>query len=191
MSPVKRQGVKMELVLVSSCLLGSPVRYNGAHKRSGSEVLQRWLAEGRVVAVCPEVAGGLPVPRPPAEIAGGAGGGSVLAGLARVIDSAANDLSAEFTSGAQYALRQVQTKGIRIAVLKEGSPSCGSNYIHDGTFSAVRVHEQGVTAALLTSAGVRVFNEEQFQEASEFLRSVEMRDAAQPLSRSAHRGAGI
>ena len=68
----------MEKVLVSACLLGEPVRYNGRDKRCEHDVLDRWLREGRVVAVCPEVAGGLPVPRPPAEIVNGAGGGKVL-----------------------------------------------------------------------------------------------------------------
>jgi uncharacterized protein YbbK (DUF523 family) len=166
----------MEFVLVSACLIGSPVRYNGAHKRSGSEVLRRWLAEGRVVPVCPEIAGGLPVPRPPAEIAGGAGGTAVLAGLAQVVDLAGNDLSAQFISGARHSLEQVQSKGIRVAVLKEGSPSCGSDYIHDGTFSGSRVHGRGVTAALLASAGVRVFSEAQFDEAAALLRALETQD---------------
>ncbi len=174
----------MEFVLVSACLIGRPVRYDGAHKRSGSEVLQRWLKDGRVVPVCPEVAGGLSVPRPPAEIIGGAGGSAVIAGLAKVVDPAGNDLSAAFRSGARYALEQAQAMGIRMAVLKEGSPSCGSNAIHDGTFSATRVPERGVTAALLVSAGVRVFSEAQFEEAAEWLRSLETRDGAvSPRSR--------
>lgn len=168
----------MEFVLVSSCLIGNPVRYDGGHKRSGSEVLQRWLNEGRVVPVCPEIAGGLPVPRPPAEIAGGAGGAAVLAGLTKVVDPAASDLSAQFMSGARYALEQAQVKGIRIAVLKEGSPSCGSSHIHDGTFSGTHVHGRGVTAALLASAGVCIFSEAQFDEAAELLRTLEMRDGA-------------
>ena len=101
-----------------------------------------------------------------------------LWGLAKVVDPAGNDLSAAFRSGARSALEQAQAKGIRIAVLKEGSPSCGSNAIHDGTFSATRVHERGVTAALLASARVRVFSEEQFEEAAEWLRSLETRDGA-------------
>lgn len=168
----------MEQVLVSACLIGTPVRYDGAHKRSASDVLQRWLAEGRVVAVCPEVAGGLPVPRPPAEIGGGAGGAAVLAGLARVVDPAANDLTMAFVSGARKALEQTRARSIRVAVLKDGSPSCGSHLIHDGSFSATRVQGQGVTAALLASAGVRVFSEAQLEEASEYLRFLETRGTA-------------
>jgi len=168
----------VQLVVVSSCLLGSPVRYNGGHKRSGSEVLQRWLMEGRVVSACPEVAGGLPVPRPPAEVTAGAGGAKVLAGLAKIVDSQGNDVTAEFISGARLALQQAQLRGIRVAVLKEGSPSCGSGFVYDGTFSGSKVPQRGVTAALLESAGVRVFSEEQFAEANEFLQSLEACGAA-------------
>ena len=128
--------------------------------------------------MCPEVAGGLPVPRPPAEIASGAGGAAVLAGLGKIVDPQANDVSAEVIVGAQLALRQAQVQGIRIAVLKDGSPSCGSSYIYDGTFSGTKIHERGVTAALLESAGVRVFSEEQLADANEFLVGLEKRGTA-------------
>lgn len=163
----------MQFILVSACLLGSPVRYNGTHKRSDHDILQQWVGEGRVVPICPEIAGGLPVPRPPAEIVGAAGGVDVLAGLARVMDPDANDISASFVAGAAHALHQAQHRGIRVAVLKEGSPSCGSGYIYDGTFTGTRVPRSGVTAALLASAGVTVFSEEQFAEANELLCELE------------------
>lgn len=152
-------------ILLSACLLGTPVRFDGAHKQSKDPVLQRWLAEGRVVPLCPEVAGGLPVPRPAAEIECGAGGAQVLAGSARVVTQAGDDVTAAFTAGAQQALALVRQHGIRIAVLKEGSPSCGSGVIHDGSFTGTRVTGQGVTAAALREAGVQVFNELQFAEA--------------------------
>lgn len=168
----------MNLVLVSACLLGSPVRYDGAHKRSSSAVLQRWVAEGRVVSVCPEVAGGLPVPRAPAEITAGAGGAAVLLGRAKVVDPQATDLSAQFVAGARHALQLALARGIRVAVLKEGSPSCGSGYIYDGTFVGGRVAEQGVTAALLESAGVRVFSETQLEQADEYLIGLGASDTA-------------
>jgi uncharacterized protein YbbK (DUF523 family) len=163
----------MQLVLVSSCLLGSPVRYNDIHKRCESEVLARWQAQGRVVPVCPEVAGGLPVPRPPAEITSGAGGAKVLLGQARVFDRQGQDVSHAFISGAQHVLVQAQSQNIRVAVLKEGSPSCGSGYIYDGCFSGVRVAEQGVLAALLAGSGISVFSEDQFVAANEMLLRLE------------------
>lgn len=168
----------MPLVLVSACLLGSPVRYNAIHKRCDSEVLARWLAQGRVVPVCPEVSGGLPVPRPPAEISSGAGGAKVLLGQASVFDRQGQDVSEAFISGAQHVLVQAQSQDIRVAVLKEGSPSCGSGYIYDGTFSGVRVAEQGVLVALLESAGIRVFSEDQFVAANELLQRLEAGEAA-------------
>jgi uncharacterized protein YbbK (DUF523 family) len=163
----------MEKVLVSSCLLGDPVRYNGADKRCDHEILRRWLREGRVVPVCPEVAGGLPVPRPPAEIAAGAGGLKVLSGAAAVVDVHGRDVSAHFVHGAQHALELARVHGIRIAVLKEGSPSCGTGYTYDGTFTGTRVSSPGVAAALLQQAGVAVFGEAQLAEAAALLGQIE------------------
>ena len=163
----------MELVLVSACLLGSPVRYNGAHKRQDSVVLERWMQEGRVVGVCPEVAGGLGVPRPPAEIEGGVGGARVIAGLARVVDDKGRDVSAAFVAGAGHALALARSRGVRIAVLKEGSPSCGSGYVYDGSFDGTRVANAGVSTAMLQDAGIRVFSEAQLAEADAMLRALE------------------
>lgn len=164
-------------VLVSACLLGEAVRYNGGDKRCTHAVLQRWLAEGRVVPICPEVAGGLPVPRAPAEIAGGAGGAQVLAGSARVVDAQGRDVSLHFIGGATEALARAEAHGIRVAVLKEGSPSCGSSYSYDGSFTATRVPLPGVTSARLRQAGLRVFSEAQLAEADAALLQLEQADA--------------
>ncbi len=154
----------MHKILVSRCLLGHPVRYDGGS--SGPfDRLALWQAEGRVVGLCPEVAGGLPTPRPPAEICGGQGA-EVLAGEAQVLTVQGEDFTAAFVRGAQIALRQVRAHGIRIAVLKANSPSCGNREIYDGTFSGVRVRGEGVTAALLRSEGVLVFNEHELDEAA-------------------------
>lgn len=154
----------MQKILVSRCLLGHRVRYDGG--ASGPfDQLQQWIAEGRVVPLCPEVAGGLPTPRAAAEIPGGQGA-EVLDGSARVITTEGEDVSAEFLSGARQALALVQQHGIRIAVLKANSPSCGNLLTYDGTFSGVKVSGEGVTAALLSRHGVRVFNESQLAEAA-------------------------
>jgi uncharacterized protein YbbK (DUF523 family) len=163
----------MHHVLVSACLLGSPVRHDGAHKRAASAVLQRWLAEGRVVPVCPELAGGLAVPRAPAEIEGGAGGSAVLDGRTRVIDADGRDVSVAFVAGAEHALRQARQHGIRLAVLKEGSPSCGSSVVHGGRFDGTRIPGRGVAAALLAEGGIALFSEAQFDEADALLRRLE------------------
>ncbi len=161
----------MQKILVSRCLLGHRVRYDGG--ASGPfDQLQQWIAEGRVVPLCPEVAGGLPTPRAAAEIPGGQGG-EVLDGSARVITTEGDDVSAEFLSGARQALALVQQHGIRIAVLKANSPSCGNLLTYDGTFSGVKVSGKGVTAALLSRHGVLVFNESQLAEAASALAALD------------------
>jgi uncharacterized protein YbbK (DUF523 family) len=163
----------MESILVSACLLGERVRYNGGDKRCNDPTLQRWLQEGRVVSVCPEVAGGLSVPRPPAEIAAGAGGMEVLKGAVRVMDACGRDVSAQFRQGAGQALELARSKCIQIAILKEGSPSCGTGYTYDGNFTGTKVPHPGVCAALLQEMGVQVFNEAQLKQADELLYQLE------------------
>ena len=154
-------------VLVSACLLGQPVRYDG--RASGHpDVVQRWQAEGRVVPLCPEVAGGLPTPRPPAEIPGGQGV-QVLDGQARVVTVSGDDVSEAFLAGARRALELVRRHGIRVAVLKAGSPSCGNRLTYDGTFSGVKVPGEGVTTALLRREGVLVFSELELEDAQRAL----------------------
>ncbi len=154
----------MQKILVSRCLLGEKVRYDGgAHGPFGQ--LQRWMAEGRVVPLCPEMAGGLPTPRAPAEIPGGQGA-EVLFGVRRVLTATGEDVSTAFLRGAETALALVRQHGIRIALLKARSPSCGNLENYDGSFSGVRVPGEGVTAAALRQAGVQVFNEEQLAEAA-------------------------
>ena len=164
----------MEKILISACLLGEPVRYNGHDKRSDDEILLRWIREGRVISVCPELLGGLGVPRLPAEIERGAGGHKVLAGDARVIASNGKDVSGEFIAGAERALQAGAPGRVRVAVLKEGSPSCGTSYVYDGTFTSTRVTgSKGVTAALLEQNGIRVFSELELADADAFLRTFE------------------
>lgn len=151
----------VERVLVSACLLGDRVRYDGADKASSAPVLARWLAEGRVVRVCPEVLGGLPVPRPPAERRAG-----------RVVTEAGHDVTAQFEAGAQAALALVRAHAIRVAVLKEHSPSCGSTSINDGSFTRLRIAGAGVTTERLRAHGVQVFSELEWEAADAALRSL-------------------
>jgi|SRR5262245_23669650 len=164
-------------VLVSSCLLGEKVRYHGGDATCESGILDRWRAEGRLVPICPETAAGLPVPRPPAEIEGG-DGHAVLDGSAFVSDSVGADVSVLFVQGADTALQAARSHGARLAVLKDGSPSCGSSYIFDGTFRGQRDHGQGVTAAALSRAGIRVFNERELDDAALYLDGLEAQERA-------------
>ena len=154
-------------VLVSRCLLGHRVRYDGGASGPYAQLAQ-WQAEGRVIALCPEVAGGLPTPRAAAEIPGGQGV-EVLAGKAAVITTEGEDVTEAFVSGARQALALVERHGIRLAILKANSPSCGNRLTYDGSFRGVKVEGQGVTAALLTRAGVQVFSELELEEAAKAL----------------------
>lgn len=140
-------------VLVSACLLGQPVRYDGQSKGIVSDWLQMLGAEGRVLAFCPEVAGGLPTPRPSAERQG-----------ERVVTASGLDVTVEFARGAALALETCQQQGIRFALLKEGSPSCGSGRIYNGRFEGVSVAGEGMTTALLRRHGIVVFSEDQLPE---------------------------
>ena len=152
----------MEKVLVSACLLGEPVRYNGGASTSDDPLLARWVKEGRVVGFCPEVAGGLGTPRPRAERQG-----------LRVITDGGRDVTSAFATGAGLALDVVREHRIRIAILKDGSPSCGSSYVYDGTFAGQRVAGRGLTAETLVRDGVRVFSETQLGEADAYLAKLE------------------
>lgn len=144
-------------ILVSACLLGRPVRYDGAAKPLEHPLLQRWHEEGRLVVICPEIAGGFSVPRPPAEIAVAGSGEDVLSGASRVVDRTGADVTAAFLAGAYAALELAQSEGCRFALLIDGSPSCGSTAIYDGSFDGTKHAGAGVTAALLRTHGVEVY----------------------------------
>ncbi|MCP9949501.1 DUF523 domain-containing protein [Actinomadura madurae] len=162
----------MERILVSSCLVGRPVRYDGKAKPVSGGLVERWRAEGRLVPFCPEVSGGLGVPRPPAEIVGG-DGGDVLDGTARIRTGTGEDVTEEFLRGARLALDAARRSGARVALLKEGSPSCGGHRIYDGTFTGSPVPGTGVTTALLRRSGVHVFSEDELDDLAALLTSLE------------------
>ncbi len=158
----------MEKILISGCLLGLDVRYDNKIQPIESSILLVWQQERRLVVVCPEVEGGLLIPRPPAEIVGGSGE-DVLNEKAGIINEQGADVTAAFIRGADIALDLVKRFSIRVAILKEKSPSCGSTSIYDGSFTRKRIPGQGVTAALLRKNGVAVFNEKNIGTACEFL----------------------
>ncbi|TLS67032.1 DUF523 domain-containing protein [Mariprofundus erugo] len=163
----------MQKVLVSSCLVGEKVRYDGGDcLRHG--VLDLWQKQGRIVPLCPETIAGLPTPRLPAEIEGG-DTAAAMRGKAAVRRKDGEDVTAAFIEGAEIALRECWRHRIKIAVLKEGSPSCGVTCINDGMFTGNKIAGQGITAALLTRHGISVFSEYQLQEAAQRLDELEGR----------------
>ncbi|MFY8300037.1 DUF523 domain-containing protein [Pseudoalteromonas sp. SS15] len=152
----------MHKILVSSCLLGQPVRYDGQSKGLTNDTLTQWLQEKRVVAFCPEVAGGLTTPRPPAEI-----------NVEKVITTTGEDVTGEFQLGAEKALALCKAQQIKFALLKESSPSCGRNTIYDGSHKGIKVAGMGLTAEKLVKAGIQVFSEEQLPQLVSALATVE------------------
>ncbi|CAN7485326.1 DUF523 domain-containing protein [Mesorhizobium caraganae] len=157
----------MERILVSACLLGSHVRYNGSYRLNNHPVLTRWQAEGRVVQICPEVAAGFSTPRPPAEIRGA--GDAVLHGQGQVVEQTGNDVTALYIEAGQITLELARETGCRYAVLTDGSPSCGSSFVYDGSFSGNRVAGRGTTTALLEANGIRVFSEDDIGKLDDLL----------------------
>ena len=147
----------MQKILVSACLLGERVRYDGGDCRQ-SGLLEQWHNEGRLIPICPEVAGGLPIPRPPAEIVTG-DSDAVLCGQGAVRRQNNEDVTDAFVDGAERALALCMRHQTLFAVLKEGSPSCGVSRVNDGTFSGVKVEGEGITARLLKRHGIGVFSE--------------------------------
>ncbi len=172
-STVKKIWMKMNKVLVSACLIGENVRYNGRIKHHESNMLADWKLQGRLVPFCPEVAGGLPVPRPCSEILC-LDGSTVLHGYARIMNIKGKDVTQYFMTGAQKALELARSRKIKLAVLKDGSPSCGSTYIYDGSFSGVKKPGKGVTTVLLQENSIRVFSEREIPKAADYLKTLEI-----------------
>jgi uncharacterized protein YbbK (DUF523 family) len=150
-------------VMVSSCLMGQKVRYNGSDLAISSQLFIEFKKLVEVIPFCPEVSGGLPTPRAPAEIIQGSGY-EVLAGSSRVINNDSSDVTDAFIRGAELALLCCRQHGISIALLTESSPSCGSNTIHNGEFNGIKIPGKGVTTALLETNGIKVFSQNQLAE---------------------------
>lgn len=153
--------------------MGQAVRYDGAAKPLVHPIMDRWRAEGRLVTLCPEMSAGLPVPRPPAEIEAGADGKAVLDGRARVVEITGSDVTTPFLTGAQNALALARAERCRFALLIDGSPSCGSGFIYDGTFSGKRHAGTGVVAALLRREGIEVYAHSEIEALAERLAALE------------------
>lgn len=144
------------MLLISSCLVGDNVRYDG-NNQLNDELLQL-VEEGKAVKACPELLGGLNVPREPAEIIGG-DGRDVWTGSARVMTINGRDVTAAYKKGAVQTLEFCRQHQIDEVILKENSPSCGSRMIYNGQFNGTKKAGVGVTTALLEQHHIKVWNE--------------------------------
>ncbi|WP_141433198.1 DUF523 domain-containing protein [Bacillus sp. 03113] len=149
------------MILVSSCLAGVECRYNGTHKLV--EKIQELVKQEKAMMVCPELLGGFSTPREPAEIVGGTGK-DVLTGKARIFSKSGTDVTDLYLKGAYKTLELAKQLGATCVVLKEFSPSCGSQMIYDGSFLNQKESGEGVTAALLRREGYKVISENELDQ---------------------------
>jgi uncharacterized protein YbbK (DUF523 family) len=161
----------MPKILISACLIGQKVRYDAKDCFQSHHRLQQYIQDGNVIAICPEMAGGLPTPRPPTEIEPGKNSQAVLQFHARVLTDAGIDVSHAYRMGAEKALQLASQHHIKAAILKAHSPSCGSKKVYDGTHSKKLVDGMGITAQLLTQHGIKVFDETEIDAAIDFVES--------------------
>jgi uncharacterized protein YbbK (DUF523 family) len=149
------------MILVSSCLAGLEVRYNGTHSLDNR--ISKLVGENKAVTICPELLGGFLTPREPAEIVSG-DGIDVLDGKAKVVEKSGKDVTELYIKGAYATLEKAKKINATTVVLKENSPSCGSSMIYNGEFKGKKIVGNGVTSALLKRNGLQVISEEQFIE---------------------------
>lgn len=138
----------MEKILISACLVGDKTRYDG--KSNYNPKIRDLLAKYELVPFCPEVEGGLKTPRNVSEIKGD-----------KVFDINGKEVTKYFVRGAEAALNICKYLQIKVAVLKENSPSCGTHNIYDGSFQNKKIRGKGITAKLLENNGVKVISEEE------------------------------
>lgn len=144
-------------ILVSACLLGVDCQYNG--ESDFTKELSEFLKDkGEFIAVCPEVWGGLTIPRDASQIVGGTGM-DVIEGKARVMSIKGKDVTEEFLSGAKRVLEIAQSNNVKLAILKAKSSSCGVGKIYDDLASRHLIEGDGVAAALLRKNGIKVMTE--------------------------------
>lgn len=148
-------------ILISACLLGERVRYDGKDKNLTNTIISDWKNAGLLVPLCPEVSGGLPIPRPAAEI-------KANNPNLQVINIENVDVTLSFVRGAEKALAICKVKNIVMAILTEGSPSCGSSLINSGNFNNTKISGEGVTTRLLRKNDITVFSHLQVEQAQRY-----------------------
>ena len=139
----------MEKILISACLIGDKCRYDG--HTNYSPKIRDLLDKYELIPFCPECEGGLPTPRNPSEIQ--------KDGTVKMDNG--KDVTKNYLRGADKALDICLCLGIKIAILKDRSPSCGSTKIHDGSFSGKVIDGEGITTSLLRRKGIKVISEDE------------------------------
>lgn len=150
------------MILVSACFVGVNCRYDGKSKTF--DWIEDLFKTGRAIPICPEVLGGLSIPRLPCEIVG----------VDVIRNSEGVDCTVAFKKGAEKTLAIAKSVDAHVAILKANSPSCGFGTIYDGSFSSVKCPGNGFAADLLAQNGIRIFNEEEEAQFLEFMKDTEL-----------------
>ncbi|MBS6185277.1 MAG: DUF523 domain-containing protein [Clostridium celatum] len=144
------------MYLISACLCGVNCKYNGLNNYN--EICDKLFTSGKAILVCPEQLGGLPTPRIPSEIIGESS--NILNNNnGSVIDKNGNYVTPQFVKGAKETLQIAKKLNIKKAILKDGSPSCGVNYIYNGNFNGSKIKGMGITAQLLKESSIDIISE--------------------------------
>jgi len=147
------------MYIISACLCGVNCKYNG--KNNLNDRCLKLFREGKAVLVCPEQLGGLQTPRNPVELNNMVS--EVLENNGKALSNKGKDVTKQFLNGAYETLKIAKELGATKAILKEGSPSCGSNLVYDGTFTGDKIKGKGITAYLLEKEGITVFSDEDLE----------------------------
>ena len=146
-------------IIISACLLGDDVKYDGTNNSILNDpLIQKLIELDMLIKICPEVEGGLPIPRPKAEIIGN-----------KVQNIQKIDVTQQFLLGAQKICEIAQKNSVKIAILKSKSPSCGKDFVYDGSFSKVLINGDGLSVRALKKMGVKVFSENELKKVEKIL----------------------
>ncbi len=145
------ENILKEKILVSSCLLGKNVKYDGTNNCLSKILLDKLDDKYEIYSFCPEVEGGLPTPRIPCEI--------IAQNPLKIINKNNIDKTKEFIKGANLAFSLCKKNNIKLALLKANSPSCSSEFIYDGTFSSSKIKGLGTTTTLLQKHDIKIYDE--------------------------------
>ncbi|UEX90044.1 DUF523 domain-containing protein [Staphylococcus ratti] len=147
------------MILISACLAGENVRYDGGN--TFNLELKKLVDSGLAQTICPEILGGLSIPREPVEIVGG-DGHDVLNHKAKIIDIKGNDVTQDYLKGAALALKTCKALNCTTLILKSNSPTCGSTTIYSGEFNGNKKSGVGLFTAMLARHNIKVYDENNF-----------------------------
>lgn len=147
------------MYLISACLCGVNCKYSGGNNLNKD--CMKLLENNEAILICPEQLGGLATPREPSEIRGNTYE-IIQDKKGEIVTRSGKDVTNNFIKGAKEVLKIAKESGIKAAILKDGSPSCGSRYIYDGTFSGNKIKGEGITCKMLREEGIDIISDKEY-----------------------------